>query len=822
MLQSSQPPPFEALLTTLLNEIAALPDLLILVLDDYHLIESPPVDGALAFLLEHLPPQLHLVIATREDPRLPLARLRARDQLTELRAADLRFTPAEAAVFLNRVMDLDLSPADVAALETRTEGWIAGLQLAALSMQGHRDTTAFIRSFTGSHHFVLDYLLEEVLHRQPESRQTFLLRTSILDRLCAPLCDAVVRDPAIPGQETLEQLQRANLFIVPLDSERRWYRYHHLFADLLQQRLHQSAASPAGDERIEVTALHRRASGWHEEHGYEAGAFHHAVAAGDFERAADLAELAWPGMERSLQSAAWLGWVKALPADLVRSRPVLSVGYAWASLDVGELELVESRLQDAEGWLDRGVERGKQPEAPPDEFIVVDEEQFCTLPASIAAARAYRALALGDVPGTVKHAQRVLDLLPGVEHQWRGAAAALLGLAQYASGDLEAADRSLTAFMVEMREADQVTESISITFTLAEIKLALGRLHEAIRVYQESLQLAVAQGELLPVGTSDLHRGLSDLYRERGDLEAAAEHLQIGEVLGEEAALTGWHYRLRLSQSRLKEARGELEGALELLDEAERLYIRSPLPDTYTPAALRTRVWLRQGRLAEAQSWVRERGLAVDDNLSYVHEFEQITLVRVLLAGYRQERSAETHRKAVSLLKRLLQAAEAGGRWGSAIEILILQALAHQAQGDLPLALAPLERALELAAPEGYVQVFVNEGMPMAQLLAEAAARGIVPHYTSKNLALLTDLVPTSIPSPKAQGQKLVEPLSDRELEVLELVAQGLTNREIGERLYISPHTVKVHTYNIYGKLGAHNRTEASAKARALGILPAT
>ena len=349
-LQSPQPPPTESILTTLLNEITTIPDNFILVLDDYHVIDSKPVDEALTFLLEHLPPQMHLVIATREDPHLPLARLRARGQLTELRAADLRFTPAEAAEFLNQVMGLNLSAEDIAALETRTEGWIAGLQLAALSMQGHQDTASFIQSFTGSHHFVLDYLVEEVLQQQSESVQTFLLRTSILDRLCGPLCDAVLGSPSASGQETLEYLERANLFIVPLDNERRWYRYHHLFGDLLRQRL---------GKPKEFAEFHLRASQWHEENGDLGAAFHHAIAAGDFVRAAGLAEAAWQGMNESFQSAAWLGWVKKLPDKLIRTRPVLCTQIGQAFTDAGELEASELRLQDAERCLD-GSERSER------------------------------------------------------------------------------------------------------------------------------------------------------------------------------------------------------------------------------------------------------------------------------------------------------------------------------------------------------------------------------------------------------------------------------------------------------------------------------
>ena len=487
-VQSPQPPSTESLLTALLNEITTIADSFILVLDDYHLIDSKPVDEALAFLLEHLPPQMHLVIATREDPHLPLARLRARGQLTELRAADLRFTPAEAAEFLNRMMGLELRDADIAALEARTEGWIAGLQLAALSMQGRSDTAGFIQAFTGSHRFVLDYLAGEVLERQPEHVRSFLLQTSILDRLCGPLCDSVTGQES--GRAMLEILERGNLFVVPLDDQRQWYRYHHLFADVLQAHLIEAQSE-------QVSSLHQRASVWYEHNGYPPDAIRHALAAEDFERAAGLIELAWSAMDINYQSSTWLRWVTALPDVLIRARPVLSVGYAWALLDGGQLEASETRLHDAERWLD----------APTDKMVVVDKEQFRSLPASIATARAYRSLALGNVPGTVKYAQQALELTPEDDQVRHIQAIALLGLAQYTSGDLEAAERSLADFYVNLRKTGEIPTLIGITFLLADIRVALGRLHEAESCYQQSLRLATSQGEPMPLGTADLYRG---------------------------------------------------------------------------------------------------------------------------------------------------------------------------------------------------------------------------------------------------------------------------------------------------------------------------
>jgi LuxR family maltose regulon positive regulatory protein len=576
-----------------------------------------------------------------------------------------------------------------------------------------------------------------------------------------------------------------------------------------------------------VPTLHRRASEWHEHNGLPADAIRHALAAEDFERAADLVEVTWPAMDRSYQSATWLGWTKALPDELVRVRPVLSAGYAWALLNVGELEAAEARLRDAERWLDTTADMSGRPHdpsgAPSAEMVVVDEEQFRSLPASIATARAYHAEVLGDVPGTVTYARRALDLLPGGDYYERGVLAALLGVAYWVSGDLEAAHRSFADFMANMRMAGNILVAISGTHVLADIRMAQGRLHEAVRAYEQSLQLAEEQNEPVLRGTADLYLGLSELECEQGDLEAARQHLLTSKELGEHAALPELQYRSCVAQARIKEAEGDLDGALDQLYEAERQYISSPVSDMHPAAALKARVWVRQGRLTEALSWVHEQGPSVDDDLSYLREFEHITLARVLIARYKSEWVEHSIREAMELLERLLQAAEEGGRMGSVIEILMLQALAHEAQGDSPSALVPLERALTLAEPEGYVRIFVDEGRPMAQLLSEAAARGIMPDYTARLLAIFEaekqKSKDRSYPPPALPVQSLVEPLSQRELEVLQLIAQGLSNREISERLFLAVITVKGHNRNIFRKLQVRRRTEAIARARELGLL---
>jgi LuxR family maltose regulon positive regulatory protein len=812
VLQSPQPPPAEAILTALLNEITAIADKFVLVLDDYHVVDSPPVDHALAFVLEHLPPQLHLVIATREDPPLPLARLRAQGHLSELRAADLRFTPAEAAEFLGGVMNLDLSADEVARLETRTEGWIAGLQLAALSMQGRKDTAAFIRAFTGSHRFVLDYLVEEVLQRQPEQVRSFLLHTAVLDRLSAPLCDAVTGTGDSKGM--LESLERTNLFVVPLDDERHWYRYHHLFAEVLQARL-------VVEKPDQLFNLHRRASAWYEQNGLPSAAIRHAFAAEDFARAAGLVELEALAMLKNRQEERFVGWLKALPDELVKIRPVLSVYYALALVSI-DLGAAEARLQDAERLLDSTARMGDRPESPSALMIVVDDEELRSLPGITAITRAYHAGALGDVPGSVNYARRALDLLAEDDHFWRGGAAALLGLAYWTSGELEAAYRFFADGIASLRMTGDITQSNSGALILADIRTAQGRLREVARIYEQALQLAAGQGGLILPGTADLYVGMSELRYEYDDLAGALRYLLKSKELGAHNGLAENRYRWHVAMARIKEAQGDFGGALGLLDEAERLYIPSPVPYVRPIAALKTRVWVRQGRLAEALSWTREQGLFMDDDLSYLREFEHITLARVLIAQYKSDRIDDFIDEALELLERILKAAEEGGRIGSVIEILVLQALAYEARGNATLALEPLARALALAEPEGYVRMFADEGRPMATLLEKMARKGNVhvQAYLRKLLAAFDSPDGArETPGQAAGAERLLDPLSERELEVLRLIAQGLSNREISNRLFRALSTIKGHNQTIFEKLQVQSRTEAVARARELELL---
>ena len=804
LLQAPRSPPIETVLTALLNDLGATAGDIVLVLDDYHVVDARDVHDGMAFLLDHLPPQLHVVIAGRADPALPLARLRSRGELVEIRAAELRFTPDEAAAYLNEMMGLQLTARDVAALEGRTEGWIAALQLAALSMQGRDDVAGFIAGFAGDDRYVVDYLGEEVLQRQSARVQAFLLQTSILGRLSGPLCDAVTGQSG--SKAMLEALDRGNLFLVPLDDRRRWYRYHQLFADVLHARL-------LDEQPDEVPDLHRRASAWYQQNGEPAEAISHALAAGDFERAADLIELAIPAMRRTRQEATVRGWLEVLPDELFRVRPVLSVSFAGALLARGELEGVEGRLRDAERWLDGAAGIGQGSQAPSAEMVVVDDEEFRRLPAQIEVYRAALALARGDVPGTVRHARRALDLSLADDHLCRASAAGLMGLASWASGDLEAGHSAYAECMAGLRRAGYIADTFGCAIALADIRRTQGRLGEAMRTYEQALQRASQPGGAVLRGTADMYVGMSEVCRERDDLPAATRHLLRSQELGEHTGLPQNRYRWRVAMAWIRQAEGDLGGALDLLNEAERLYVGDFFPNVRPVLALKARVWIAQGRLGEALGWVREQGLSVEDDLSYLREFEHITLARVLLARYQDERAERPIHEATRLLERLLAAAEEGERTGRVIEILVLRALAHQALGDIPAALACLERAMTLAEPEGYVRVFADEGPPMTSLLGVAAKQGTARNYVRRLLAAVNQ---TEHDSPIKQA--LIEPLSERELDVLRLLGTELDGPAIARELMVSLNTMRTHTKNIYAKLAVTSRRAAVRRAAELDL----
>jgi LuxR family maltose regulon positive regulatory protein len=824
-LQSPQPPPTESVLTTLINEIAAIPDRIVLVLDDYHLIEARPIHDALTFLLRHLPPHtgpggqcqgMHLVIATREEPHLPLARLRARGQLTELRATDLRFTSSEAAAFLNQVMGLDLSGEDIAALERRTEGWIAGLQLAALSMQGRKDIASFIKSFTGSHRFVLDYLIEEVLEQQSESVQTFLLQTAILDRMTGSLCDAVrfgfskSSTGQDNGRATLEMLEHANLFIVPLDEERRWYRYHHLFADLLRQRLRQTQLE-------QVPTLHNRASEWYEQNGFVDEAIEHALRAEDFERAAHLIERVAETVWVRSEDTKFRRWLDGLPVELVFSKPQLCIFHAWHLYLNGQMEEAERRLQAAEKALDPSTYRTT--ETSPIEDGQLPDTDTMKLLGRAAAVRSVLFYSQGDAQGIIQYARQALEYLPENDLSWRSTAIMSLGDAYGFIGDVASAYQARSEALEVSKASGNVYmilfASLNLVFTLRD----MGRLQQALDICQQQVELANKSGLSQTGVVGWLYMLWGEVLAEKNELDRALQLVKMGAELIErskDVIMLSWSC---LCLMRVLFSRGDMDNAKEIIQKMNHVALEHDVtPWTSNQmAAWQARIWLTQEKLDSASQWAEKCELDVDGVLTSVHDFDYVVLARILIA---QERLDETSR----LLQRLLEAAEAGGRTSKMIEILMLQALASQAGGDTTRAMAALERALTLAEPGGFIRIFVDEGPPMARLLYEALTRGISPDYARRLLAAfpVAEAERTDPSKTRAPKSELVEPLSERELEVLQLIAEGLTNPEIASRLFLALNTVKAHTRNIYGKLGVNSRTQAVARARALGILPST
>jgi LuxR family maltose regulon positive regulatory protein len=803
-LRSPEPPRMEAVLGAFVNELADLPGEVAVVLDDYHLIDSESVHRIVSFLLERLPENIHLVISGRVDPPLSLARLRVRGQMIELHAADLRFTPEEAAAFLGDAMGLDISAGDIAALEGVTEGWIAALQLAALSMRERKDVSDFIRSFSGGHRDVFDFLAEEVLQRQSEPVQTFLLETSILDSLSGPLCDAVTGRN--DGQEMLERLERENLLVVPLDDERVWYRYHHLFADFLRSRLER--------ERPERLApLYLRASEWYEENALVAEAVRHALSAGNHERAARLMESSVGQTWYRGEVMTLLGWLRKLPKEAMLRRPLLLVWYAAALMLVGRFDGVESLLREAESAVGAAGE-GKGEELRP----VADEDDPQHVLATAGAVRSLHARLQGDPQGAIEHARRALALLPEDNLDPRPFAALCLAEAYQAADDLEAANSTFAETVELGLAAGHDYIALTAMGSLARLRMAQGRLREAEETLLRALGFAVERGaELLPA-VGRVRIAMGELLLERDELETSERELTLGTELVERAGELEILARGQVVLSRVKWARGDAEGALKVTHEAERLALESGAPQAIADAALwEARLHLMRNDLQAAASGL-ERASDVGDIPSSTRESERISLAQLLIVQ-------ENYDEALQVLDHARQMAEAADRRSNVVEILTLQALALRAKEDKSQALNVMGRALALAEPEGYVRIFVDEAPPMTELLSEVlegqqrgrldSPRRIPAHYLRKLLAAIDRDTP-SIAQPTTE---LPEALSERELEVLQLIAAGKSNRRIASELFVSVGTVKTHINNLYRKLDAHSRTQALARARELNLI---
>jgi LuxR family maltose regulon positive regulatory protein len=788
---------FESVLALLVNEIAGWTQgtgahgRSVLVLDDYHAIETPGVDRALAFLLEHLPPPpggLHLVLASRTDPTLPLSRLRARGQLAELRTADLRFTGDEIAAFFGRVVPLSPSPDDVRTLEERTEGWITGLQLAALAMQGldRQDQVArFVQSFGGSHRYVIDYLVDEVLDQQPPEVLEWLLQTSILDRLIAPLCNAVVGRE--DSQALLERLDAANLFLIPLDGERRWYRYHHLFVELLRQRLHQTRPGQA-------PTLHRRAGIWYASHGYPLEAVQHALVGGDLEQAADRIEAAGLTLIGQGAFTTVRNWIETLPADLVRERPHLCVYHAWTSSFTHRLEAIEPFLQQAQRAL------------PADETKARDVRgHIATLRAWNARRRRDNALAID----LLTEAADWLDDAPAGPQGTpfvRTFAALNLGLAYLDDGSLVNAAHALRKAASQGEAAGNDLAALTATSYLAAVLILQGRLHEAARLCKQTIQNQLARHGKPHPTCCLIYLRLAWVLAEWNDVDGFYAHLSQAVLLADQIRYDAVVKAGSLSMAWEKQILAEQGRMVEISDDVAEIVER-------VMAAERTIDAAAADVVSELESRNTAVYLADDAYFEIWPGYSEHSRARQLAEKGREQ-------EALDLYARICQAAQQVQGIGQMIEARSSQALIHQSQGDLERALEALAEALCLSEPEGYVRTYADRGEPMAQLLSKAAARGIRPDYTAKLLAAFEGGTTIDNRRPTTgQQASLVEPLSPRELEVLRLVAQGLSNHEICERLFLALSTVKGHNRNIYGKLQVTSRTQAVARARELGLL---
>ena len=780
-------PPIEAILTSLLNDIAAFPDYFALVLDDYHAIDGKPVDKALTFLLEHLPPQMHLVITTREDPNLPLARLRARDQLNELRAADLRFTPSEAADFLNQTMGLNLSAEDIAALEPRTEGWIAGLQLAALSMRGREDVPGFIKAFSGDNQYIVDYLVEEVLQRQSERVRSFLLQTSILDWLSGPLCDAVTGQEE--GKALLEALERGNLFVSPQDDKRHWFRYHHLFADVLRAHLME-------EQPDRVPALHRRASEWYEHNGLEIEAFQHAAAANDIERAEHLIEGGGMPLQFRGAGAPVLNWLESLPKTALDARPSLWVTYASTLLFGGQHTAVEQKLQAAEAALAaQAALQGAEP-----------DDKTKDLVGRIASMRATLAVIQHDVETIITQSRRALEYLHPDNLPVRTATTWTLGYAYQLQGDRSAASQAYTEIIATGKSFGDSIYTIAATINLGQLQEADNQLSLAARTYRRVLQLT---GDPPDPIACEAYLGLARITYQWNDLDTAQQHGQQCLQLTRQMESVDTFASCGVFLALLKLAQRDAAGAAAILAEAE-AFVRQHNFVHQMPAVAAAQVLtlLQQGNLAAAAHLAENHELPISQSCVYLAQGDASAALAALEPWRRQ--------------------VEAKGWADERLKVIILEAVALHALGEKDKAMQLLGDALALAEPGGFIRIFVDENEPMRLLILDfrlwidKQSRGQdhkLIGYVDRLLAAFAQ--PAAMPQSKSSHLQstLVEPLSQREVEILQLIAQGLSNREISKRLFLALNTVKGHNRKIFDKLQVQRRTEAVARARELDLL---
>ncbi len=804
-LQSQLPPSSNEILTGLINEITSSTSKPItIVLDDYHLIDTPEIHEGVSFLVEYCPPSLHLVIATRVDPQFPLSRWRVQGKMNELRTADLQFTVSETRDLLNGVLGLELRWEDIEALERRTEGWIAGLQMAAISIKGllqNQDANhlpKFIEAFTGSHRFVLDYLFEEVINQQNEEIKEFLLKTSILDSITAPLCQAVTGNEN--SRAIIEYLDRANLFLVPLDDTRCWYRYHHLFADLLRNQLEHWHPE-------QVPLLHSEASEWYEKNGWVADALQHALLMEDLDRIISLVEgnattMIYHGELKSLSR-----WLDQLPENLIRTRPWLCVSQAWAMIFSGRPGKIEPLLQNVEETF---LSTSKE------SYLFGDELDHRRLAGHVAAIRGHVATFDGDYKQAKTLLMKALEHLPGKDMMARSLAVGIMITTLRWLGDLKAASQIANEALENSLAANDKSIQVNILFSLAKIKHLAGQLRDVYAICQEALKIANAaagEGSRLFFNTGYIYGCMSSVMLEWNNLDLALryarESIRIGRQWGQVDALADGYLQI----AKIFQAISNQEEAIDAMQKAEKIAQGYSQQIGAYMSANSTRLSLRRGDRLSGSEWAAQNGLGAHDKIEVYRVFLYIVFARVLVAQGDLD-------DALNLLVRLEDLIEKTGNLSFMYEILVLQALAWQAKGDDDKALNRMEQILSRAKPEGYVRIIIDEGIPMGRLLNQAIAHGIQVEYASSLLAALkNDRMNTDRGGELSEAQRSSAGLSEREMEVLSLLATPLSHAKMAEELYISLNTVRSHVKRIYQKFNAHNRIQAIQRARELNIL---
>lgn len=797
-LQAATESPAEAVLAEAINDIVGLPLAVTFVFDDFHLITEPTIHKAFGFLLENQPGNLHLIMISRADPPWPLARLRARRQLHEIRARDLRFSVMETTTFLNEMMQLDLTPEEIAALENRTEGWIAGLQMAALSMRGGNDTAGFVKAFTGSHRFILDYLIEEVLDRQPPDIQDFLLKTSVLERMNAPLCDAVLKRR--DSQSVLVQLETENLFLIALDDERRWYRYHHLFADLLYGRLGQRLPD-------QVAPLHRQASEWYEKNGLLKEAVRHAFLSGDFDQVAHLIGENALAMAYHGELKALVCWLEELPAETVQAKPQLCIAHAWVLGFSG-------RLQDGEAWLQKAEQALSFDSSSPDGPY--PDDKIKQLTSQISAARAYIHCFNDDKSQVANMAREALGGMPQKDLMMRGFTASILAVGLRMIGDYRGSAQAFDEAVTLSQVAGDSHLLVDVLWERSLLEFARGQLNKVMETCQTARQIAAdytsQSGRRLPI-LGYIYERMSAVVCEWNDLELAERYAREGVLLcqrwGNADALVNSNFCL----ARALLAKGELDSALDVIQSVEHLVPNLGSWYILMYKTIEAQVRLAQGDKTAVAHWVAGARLSLEKKVNLEYSFMYLAMARFLIFQNKPH-------EALGLLSLMLEAAEASEGMGLVIRILACQAAALHVAGERASSLVTLERALSLAEPEGFVRTFVDEGRPMRALLEQVMTRGSGRAYTSRLLAAFSDdgegeIRVTAVAPPPA----LIEPLSQRELDVLRLLNTHLSATEIAAELFIAPSTVRSHIKNIYSKLNVHGRTEAVVRAEELNLL---